>query len=1332
MAVSTESDVRTHAPVWRRYLVMSLVLVVVATPAFGADAAPAGRAREILSATGVTGGLVVHVGCGDGRLTAALGAGEGFLVQGLDANADNVARARKTVRAAGRYGPVAIDQLTGARLPYADNIVRLVVADDLGAVAMDEVLRVLCPNGVAYVKRGGRWVKTVKPRPGEIDEWTHYFHGADGNPVAHDSVVGPPRRLQWAAGPRWSRHHDHMASLTSLVSAGGRLFYIFDEGPTASIQLPSKWRLIARDAFGGTILWKRKIDQWNTRQWPLKSGPAHLTRRLVAVGDRVYVTLSIDAPTVALEAATGKTVRTYAGSERTREIIVSDGMLLAVVGTRASKLPDWRRRHSYVWDNTRRANKDWAWTGQKRLIAAYDAATGKKLWQSEAPVAPCSLAADGKRVIFHDGARIVCLARKTGKRLWASEPVKTAMPVQTNTGPRTLIHADVVLTSGNTGQMVALSADSGKTLWQAKAEPSGHLSLKDLMVVRGIVWTAPIASGSHSGTYTGRDVRTGKVVSTFPEDVSIYWFHHRCYPSKATDNFLLTSRNGIEFVDPKAKHWQTHHWVRGGCIYGVMPCNGLVYSPMNSCGCYLESKLHSFNALAPGRRKLTVEGPRLKESPRLEKGPAYGKISHLTSRISDISSQASDLKSQKADGDWPTYRHDASRSGATSARVPADLKQAWRAVIGGPSTGLRTSRLSAPVIADGRVFVAAIDAHTVHAIDVATGKIAWSYTAGARVDSPPTIYRGLALFGSADGHVYAVSAADGKLAWRFRAAPANERLVAHEQVESVWPVHGSVLVEDGVLYCTAGRSIFLDGGIRMIRLDPVTGKLLGQTLWDERDPATGKNMQTYVKSLHMPVALSDVLSSDGTHLYMRSQRIDKKGRRLEIPVQDVNNQPADGSHLFCQIGFLDDSWFHRSYWTYGRRVSGGYGAWLLAGRVVPAGRILTVDDETVYGYGRKPEYYVNASVLEHHLFAADKHVTKEAIARLKSVNNAMNRRSSKRNANSSDWKLRREFGVKDLTAARYVWQVDQPSLQVRAMLAAAGALVVAGPPDFIDERRAYRLPDDPDVIKALVRQAEAIEGKHGGQLWIVDKATGKPGGRYRLASPPVFDGLAAAGGRLVMCTVDGSVTCLAAQGPAALPRLADAESIHTISDEPTEASSLRPAEVDASGAFDKVAGCEVVKCTLGYRLRPKGGKKTTGVALQKLKTPLTGAATLTTTLSVPGEKGVLVNGFVAFGQGTAEAKLVKCGIRFQPQKAQITLGPLTGKAPGRAADIKAPVGKPAPLTVRVDLTARTVVLTAGAATVRAKLPADLKRITHVGFCMDNAVADFAPLKIERE
>ena len=79
------------------------------------------------------------------------------------------------------------------RLPYADNLVNLIVAEDLGDVTLEEAMRVLAPGGVLLTRQDGRWQKTVKPRPQEIDEWTHYLHDASGNAVAHDEVVGPPR-----------------------------------------------------------------------------------------------------------------------------------------------------------------------------------------------------------------------------------------------------------------------------------------------------------------------------------------------------------------------------------------------------------------------------------------------------------------------------------------------------------------------------------------------------------------------------------------------------------------------------------------------------------------------------------------------------------------------------------------------------------------------------------------------------------------------------------------------------------------------------------------------------------------------------------------------------------------------------------------------------------------------------------------------------------------------------------------------------------------------------------------------------------------------------------
>ena len=146
-------------------------LIVTASVLLIAISAGAQSAKDILDAAGVTGGLVVHVGCGDGELTAALRANIRLTVHGLDADAKNVAAARKTVRETHPTGAVWVDQLGAKRLPYAENMVNLLVSEDLGAITMKEVMRVLVPRGVAYVKGGGKWIKTVKPWPHNIDEW---------------------------------------------------------------------------------------------------------------------------------------------------------------------------------------------------------------------------------------------------------------------------------------------------------------------------------------------------------------------------------------------------------------------------------------------------------------------------------------------------------------------------------------------------------------------------------------------------------------------------------------------------------------------------------------------------------------------------------------------------------------------------------------------------------------------------------------------------------------------------------------------------------------------------------------------------------------------------------------------------------------------------------------------------------------------------------------------------------------------------------------------------------------------------------------------------------
>ena len=79
-------------------------------------------ADQILSTSGIRGGLVVHFGCRDGQLTAALRRTDSYLVHGLATDADMVQQARQKVAALGLYGRVSIDRLGDNALPYVDAI----------------------------------------------------------------------------------------------------------------------------------------------------------------------------------------------------------------------------------------------------------------------------------------------------------------------------------------------------------------------------------------------------------------------------------------------------------------------------------------------------------------------------------------------------------------------------------------------------------------------------------------------------------------------------------------------------------------------------------------------------------------------------------------------------------------------------------------------------------------------------------------------------------------------------------------------------------------------------------------------------------------------------------------------------------------------------------------------------------------------------------------------------------------------------------------------------------------------------------------------------------
>ena len=932
---------------------------------------------------------------------------------------------------------MSIEHFDGKSLPYADNLVNLVVADNVAGVPETEVMRVLAPGGVLYARQNGRWSRAVKPRPKNIDEWTHYLHDPSGNAVAHDELVGPPRHIQWVAGPRYDRSHEHLPNLCALVSTGGRIFYILDEASLSSIRQTPEWRLVARDAFNGTLLWKKKVGAWFPHIVNWGATPRQLQRKLVAVDDRVYVTLGLHASLTEVDAATGRTIKVYDDTEGAEEILLHKGILLlavrSVTDERTAEQAKWAeilKRRSSPLDKRETADplvkrlREIEAKGAKAIIAL-DAATGQLLWKKDGEIASGfrtnSLCAEDDRVFYQNGDDIVCLNLRTGQNMW-SKPSDTLRCVYDGT---------VYCSDGKT--VIALSAKDGRAKW---TKPTLLTEIRDLFVAGGSVWLGgfkpfPSKRGPSWGPYfaTQLDPATGEVMMHIePENPN---HHHRCYYNKATDRYILGGRRGTEFIDLAAGEVLWNSWARGACKYGVMPANGFLYAPPHPCGCYIGAKLTGFNALAAAidEQRWTTEAAQ----ERLVKGPAYGQIENRKSKIENPN-------------DWPTYRRDAERSGYTPAAVPAVLRPRWQVKVGG--------RLTAPVIAEGKVLIASVDEHSVSAIDADSGKAAWQFTAGGRVDSPPTLYQGRAIFGSHDGYVYNVRASDGALAWRLLAAREDRRIAANGRLESASPALGSVLVRNGVVYATAGRSSYLDGGIDLCRVEPLTGKTLSRTPIYSPDPETGRQPPQFSQS-SMPGARADILSADDSHVYLRDMAFNTQGVTI----------PEGKPHLFTLTDFLDDAWIHRSFWIFGTECSISTGCSRIDGKLV-YGRLLVFNESNIYGYGRKQIHWSN--------------MLQDGPYRIFAMNRDENEKK---------------------------WERAVP-MQVRAMVLADKVLFVAGL--LADEIDA---PDGPDMSRgsALI----ALSASDGAEL-----------GRRSLDSVPVFDGMAAAYGRLYISMKNGSLICL--------------------------------------------------------------------------------------------------------------------------------------------------------------------------------------------------------------
>ena len=438
------------------------------------------------------------------------------------------------------------------------------------------------------------------------------------------------------------------------------------------------------------------------------------------------------------------------------------------------------------------------------------------------------------------------------------------------------------------------------------------------------------------------------------------------------------------------------------------------------------------------------------------------------------------------------------------------MQEKWRVKLEG--------KITQPIVAAGKVFVAAVDRQTVYAFDATSGRRLWSYIAGGRVDSSPTYHAGVLLFGANDGNVYCLDAASGELAWCFQAAPSPRRIVAFGEVESPWPVHGTVAVMNSLAYVAAGRSTLIDGGAHFYALEPRSGRVVHYTHVQQPRPDLSKDIGQHFA---MDGSNIDVLTTDGKHIFCTQEMFDAELNPIKTQWNTRQGDRYMGEdHLIATGGLLDDTGFNRLWWTYGNRWPGFY-FMMMAPK---SGNLLVFDSDKTWATKWFVERNIHSPLFypatTGYLLFCDKNTTRPFLVGDPEVPKPISwlpdtlmkpYRYDGRTITDryDDYSVEVDKGAGFTRGTPAVWQEYLP-VRIEAMALTRDVLFAAGPPDVCK-------PDDP---------LAALEGRQGGLLLAIDPASGKRISQQKLSSPPRFDGMSAAGRCLFLVTRDGRLIAL--------------------------------------------------------------------------------------------------------------------------------------------------------------------------------------------------------------
>lgn len=765
-------------------------------------------------------GVCAVVGCADGDLPMAIVRNSELFVHVVEMDGQNVGTLRE--KAAGQgvgIERLLVEGLVTAGLPYADNLIDLLVIPDarqevLKRVTRAEVVRVLRPGGRGVVIAlgenaddsglkewlgpggrtekfaSGRWGFVEKAVPAGIDQWTHWEHGPDNNPVSIDAVIRAPYRTQWMASP----YYIAMPAITT--AAGGRTFTAM--GHIAHHDREEPWlnTVVARNGYNGAELWRKRVPD------------GYLVHRsaFVAAEDRFYMIEPEGAGCLILEAETGAELERIRFSDAPGDwkwMAIDDGVLYALVGGAPDPTETTIVRSQFAAWSWGELSKGYyeepriPW-GFGETVVAYSLKERKVLWKHKEDVSVDSraMALGGGRVFFYAPDRYLgCLNATNGEVVWTNEDKQTrdlieeaGRGLESTPGFRTacicVYTPKALYYQGQTKMnLVAVSLDDGHLLWhREKTTNNPNVIYLDDKILVGI---------GPGGNTLVLDPATGETI----EDLGFRKRSCARLTATADSVFCRGMPDGLTRYDRVLRKVFFDAAFRPACNDGAIGANGLLYITPWLCDCNLS--LMGAVALASA----AAETPAAESAVRLDERLFPGGDGVVTA------STSSDL-------DWPAYRGGSAHSAGSKVSVGTPLQVLWK------WSPEKAYTPSAPTAAGGLIFIAGDDG-LVRAFEGSTGSVRWVFRTGGPVLDSPTVWEGRVFVGSGDGFLYALDAATGGLLWRFHVAPVERKIMRYGRLCSVWPVDGGPVVEDGIVYVAAGIIDF--DGTYVCALDARTG-----------------------------------------------------------------------------------------------------------------------------------------------------------------------------------------------------------------------------------------------------------------------------------------------------------------------------------------------------------------------------------------------------------------------------------------------------------------------------------------------------------------------------